>query len=65
MEIFAWVLIYFCLQKLEHLDSTLGLSKVHGFPRVETMETKEALQGNPKKTLGLLLMPAIVISSVN
>ena len=31
-ETFARVLTYFWLQKLEHLDSTLGLSKVYGFP---------------------------------
>lgn len=34
-------------------------------PWAETVETKEALQGNPKKTLGFLLMPGIVISSVS
>lgn len=29
------------------------------------VETKEALQGDPKKTLGVLLTPAIVTSSVS
>lgn len=63
--IFTRVLTYFWFQKLEHLDSTLGISKVYGFPWADTVKTKEALQGNLKKTLSLLVMPAIVISSVN
>lgn len=51
----AQVLTYVCLQKPEHLNSTLGLSEVYGFPWAEMVETKEALQGNPKKTAQLVL----------
>ncbi|PKU28694.1 hypothetical protein llap_21002 [Limosa lapponica baueri] len=31
-EIPTWMLTYLGLQKPEHLNSTLGLSKVYGFP---------------------------------
>lgn len=62
MEIFTWVLTYSWFHKPEHLNSTLRFSNVYRFPWAETVETKEALQRNPKKTLGFLLTPDIVIS---